>query len=260
MLTIDVSGLPGVAPRARSRRPIHRSGRAEEEGGVHGRHVHREFGEGRKLRVRVVEIDQVGVDRENGRRLRGVRVQAVLQTRELRDLVRGEPVPVVEGKRLDARRHPVGRIGARVRDRVRVVVVPVQEDDSLEPRRRERGAEIGDQRHERRNPDVHEPGEADVGIGQGVADRRRDHGANLRRHPARHLLRDQHVSGQRPVRAVLLGRSGGNDHRVMRFEERFDLAIGHLSEKNGGRFHRRYLSYPALTSSSYACHTSSGIS
>ena len=107
---------------------------------------------------------------------------------------------------------------------------------------------------------MHEPGEADVGIGQSVADRRRHHGANLRRDTARDFLRDEDVGRQRSVRAVLLGRAGGNDDRVMRLEERFDFTIGHLAEKDGVRFHSRYLSHPALTGSSDARHTSSGMS
>ncbi len=62
-------------------------------------------------------------------------------------------------------------------------------------------------RHERRDADVDEPGEADVRIRQGVVDRRRDHGANLGRDSAGDLLWNQHVGQQRPVRTVLLGRA-----------------------------------------------------
>ena len=83
-----------------------------------------------------------------------------------------------------------------------------------------------------------EPGEADVRIGQRIVDRRRDDRANRRRDPARHLLWDEDVGQERPVRPVLFGRTGRNDHGVTRLEKLFDFRVGHLAEEDGGWFHR----------------------
>ena len=86
-------------------------------------------------------------------------------------------------------------------------------------------AEVLDQRHERRNADVHEARESDVRIRQRVVDRRRDDGADLGRGAARHFLRNEYVGHQRAVRPVLFGRADGDDDGVMRLEERFDFGV-----------------------------------
>ena len=63
--------------------------------------------------------------------------------------------------------------GTGVGDGVRVVVVAVEEDDPLEADRRERRAQVLDQRHERRDADVDDAREPDMRIRQGVVDGRR---------------------------------------------------------------------------------------
>ena len=96
---------------------------------------------------------------------------------------------------------------------------------------------VFDQRHERRDADVHQAGESDVRVRQRVIDWRRDHGADRRRDAPRDLVGNQHVGEQRGVRPVLFGRARGNDDGVMRFEERLDFGVGHLAEEDGWRFH-----------------------
>ena len=112
----------------------------------------------------------------------------------------------------------------------------VEKDDALESDRRERRAQILDERHERGHANVDESGEAHVRIRQRITDRRRHHRANPRRDAARDFLRNQHVGRERPVRPVLLGRPGRHDHRVVRLEKRLDLEGGHFAEKDGGWF------------------------
>ena len=142
------------------------------------------FRERWELGVGAIHIDQVGVDGEHGGRLGEVRVQSVLQARPLGNLLGRQRVPVVHRKRLDVLRQLVGGVRASVRDRVGVVVVAVQKDDALEARRGERRAQILDERHERRDADVDEPGEPDVRIRQRIVDRRRDDGAESWARPA----------------------------------------------------------------------------
>ena len=89
---------------------------------------------------------------------------------------------------------------------------------------------------------MHKPGEADVRIRQRVVDGRGDDRADLRRDAARHLLRDEHVGQERPVRSVLFGRAGRNDDGVVRLQERFDFRVGHLAEKHRWRLHRDLVS------------------
>ena len=54
------------------------------------------------------------------------------------DLLGRQPVPVVQRKRLDVLRQPLGGVGTPVSDGIRVVVVAVEKDDPLEARRGKR--------------------------------------------------------------------------------------------------------------------------
>ena len=92
--------------------------------------LHGEFRKGRKLRVGAFEIHQVGVDRENRRRLRCFACRPFFRPENSATSSAVSAVPVVDGECPDALRHPLGGIGARVGDRIRVVVVPVEEDDA----------------------------------------------------------------------------------------------------------------------------------
>src|SRR4029079_2376131 len=111
----------------------------------------------------------------------------------------------------------------------------VQEHDPLETRGGERGAQVPNHRHERRNTDVRQPREPDVRIGQRVIDGRGDEGADLGRNAARHLVWNEHVGQERPMRSVLLGGASWNDDCVTIFQEFLDFRGGHLAEKYARR-------------------------
>ena len=153
----------------------------------------------------------------------GVGVQPVLQAGELVDVLGRHAVPVVHGKRLHVLRQLLGGVRAGVGDRVGIVVVAVEKDDPLESRGGKGDAQVFDQRHERRDPDVHEAFESDVRIRERVVDRRRHHRADPRRDPPRNLLRDEDVGQQRRMRSVLLGRADRDDDRVVRLAGRLRL-------------------------------------
>ncbi len=107
----------------------------------------------------------------------------------------------------------------------------------LNPTCGEAHREVLDEGHEGRDADVGQAGEADVGIGERIGERRCHDGAELRSGASRHFLRNEHVGGERRVRTVLLGGTDRNDHGVLRLQERFDLEGGHLSQKYRWRLH-----------------------
>ena len=152
-------------------------------------------------------------------------------------LVGGHAVPVVDRERACAVGQPRGGIRAGVRDRVGVVVVAVEEHDPPEAHRRQPDRDVLDERHERRDPQVDDAGEAGVRVRQPVVDRRRDERAGPRRDPARDLDRDEDVGQERTMRTVLLGRAGRHDDGPVIAQERLDLGIGHLAQEHGRRFH-----------------------
>ena len=200
--------LSRIAPGAGLRGTVNRPRLREKERGVHGARIDRPRRKIRHLGVGAIHVDEIRIDREHRGRLRFVGVQAGLQRHELGDLVGREPLPVVQRERKNALRHPRRGVRARVRDRERVVVVAVEIHDPFEADRCERCAQVLDERHERRNPDVRQAGESDVRIRQRVVDGRRNDGADRRRDPPGNFLRNQHVGQERPVRAVLLDGAG----------------------------------------------------
>ena len=80
------------------------------------------------------------------------------------------------------------------------------------------------------------------GIGEGVVDRRRDDGSDVRGHAPSDLLRDEDVGQQRAVRAVLFRRADRDDDGVVIAQECLDLEVGHLSQEHGWWLHRRFSS------------------
>ena len=117
----------------------------------------------------------------------------------------------------------------------------VEEHDPGEPGGRERGGDVLDHGHERRDPEIDDTREADVRVRQPVVDRRRDERADTWRDPPGDLLRDEDVGQERAVRAVLLRRPGRDDDRLVVEEERLDLAVGHLTHEYGRRLHLEVL-------------------
>ena len=216
------------------------AGCREEEGGVDCGRVG-DLGERWQLGVRVLEVHEIGVDRHHGRRLAAICVEAGGRPEEFGPLLHGHPVPVIDGKGPDARWQAIGRVGAGVGDRVGVVVVSVEEHDPGEARGGERGADVLDDRHERRDAQVDDTGEADVRVRQPVVDRWRDQGANPGGDAAGDFHRDEDVRQERPMWPVLLRGSRRDDDGLVLDEECLDLAIGHLAHEHGRRLHLTFL-------------------
>ena len=95
-------GLPRVTPRPGLARAVHRARRREEERGVDAAAA--DFGERRHLRIGVLDVDELLIDRHHRRRLGLVGVQPRARAEELGRLLRGQGVPVVDGERARRRR------------------------------------------------------------------------------------------------------------------------------------------------------------
>ena len=111
----------------------------------------------------------------------------------------------------------------------------VEQHDPAEADGGQAGDDVLDEGHERRDPDVDEPGEPDVRVRQAVVDRRGDDRADVRGHAPCDLGRDERIGEQRTVRAVLLGRADRHDHGVVVGEEPLHLGARHLAEEHGRR-------------------------
>ncbi len=180
----------------------------------------------------------VGVDRKDGGRLAAVCMQAARRPEELGCLLGSDAVPVVDRERARPFRQPVRHVRTGVGQRIRVVVVAVEQHDPAEADGGQAGDHVLDEGHERRDPDVDEPGEPDVRVRQAVVDRRGDDRADVRGDAPCDLGRDERIGEQRTVRAVLLGRADRHDHGVVIGEETLHLGARHLAEEHGRRLHQ----------------------
>jgi hypothetical protein len=180
-----------------------------------------------------LHVHEVGVDREHGRGLADVRVQARLAREVLRRALGGKRLPVREREHTRSLRKRVEELRGGVRQRPRVHVVAVQQDDAAEAGVGERRADVSDERDERVEPQVDEPVRPAVVVGEPEGDRRRDKRVELRSRAPGDLERDVDVRPQRPVVAVVLRGADGHDHpAAAALEVPAHLEVRHLGNED----------------------------